>query len=41
MKLSLHYSPSQILVMYLNAVYYGNGYWGDVAAARGYFHTNP
>ncbi len=40
-KLSLHYSPSQILVMYLTAVYYGNGYWGDVAAARGYFHTNP
>lgn len=40
-KLSLRYSPSQILVMYLNAVYYGNGYWGDVAAARGYFHTTP
>ncbi len=27
--------------MYLNAVYYGNGYWGDVAAARGYFGVNP
>ena len=24
----------QVLVMYLNAVYYGNGYWGDVAASR-------
>ena len=24
--------------MYLNAIYYGNGYWG-CAAARGYFHT--
>jgi membrane peptidoglycan carboxypeptidase len=40
-KLSLRYSPSQILTMYLNAVYYGNGYWGVLAAARGYFHTNP
>ena len=27
--------------MYLNAIYYGNGYWGDVAAARGYFGKDP
>ena len=40
-KLSLEYSKPQILAMYLNAVYYGNGYWGDVAAARGYFGRNP
>lgn len=40
-KLSLAYSKAQILDMYLNAVYYGNGYWGDVAAARGYFGTAP
>ena len=40
-KLSLHYSPSAILSMYLNAVYYGNGYWGDEAAARGYFDVSP
>jgi membrane peptidoglycan carboxypeptidase len=40
-KLSLSYSKAQILAMYLNAVYYGNGYWGDVAAARGYFGKNP
>jgi penicillin-binding protein 1A len=40
-KLSLSFSKSQILVMYLNATYYGNGYWGDVAAARGYFGTSP
>jgi membrane peptidoglycan carboxypeptidase len=40
-KLSLSYSKPQILAMYLNAVYYGNGYWGDVAAARGYFGKSP
>ena len=40
-KLSLVYSMPKILEMYLNAVYYGNGYWGDVAAARGYFGTRP
>lgn len=27
--------------MYLDSVYYGNGYWGDAAAARGYFGLNP
>lgn len=36
-KLSLRYPKSQILDMYLNAAYYGHGYWGDLAAARGYF----
>jgi penicillin-binding protein 1A len=36
-KLSLGYSKEEILGMYLNSVYYGNGYWGDVAAAQGYF----
>jgi penicillin-binding protein 1A len=41
LKLSLSYSKQQLLDMYLNAVYYGNGYWGEVAAARGYFHTTP
>lgn len=41
MKLSLTYSPPWILAMYLNAVYYGNHYWGDVAAARGYFGLAP
>jgi membrane peptidoglycan carboxypeptidase len=40
-KLSLHYSKAEVLNMYLNAVYYGHGYWGDVAAARGYFNTSP
>jgi Transglycosylase len=40
-KLSLEYPKSQILTMYLDAVYYGHGYWGDVAAARGYFGVDP
>lgn len=40
-KLSLRYSKAQILNMYLNSVYYGHGYWGDLAAARGYFGLSP
>ncbi len=27
--------------MYLNAAYFGNGYWGEAAAARGYFGVSP
>jgi membrane peptidoglycan carboxypeptidase len=40
-KLSLGYPRSEILNMYLNTVYYGHGFWGDFAAARGYFHADP
>jgi hypothetical protein len=40
-KLSVTYSKPQILDMYLNSIYYGNGYWGDTAAARGYFGSDP
>ncbi len=36
-KLYINYSKAQILSMYLDAVYYGNGFWGAAAAARGYF----
>lgn len=40
-KLSLDYSSGDILSMYLNAAYFGNGYWGEAAAARGYFGVSP
>lgn len=40
-KLSLTYRKSELLNMYLNVVYYGHGFWGYVAAARGYFQTSP
>jgi membrane peptidoglycan carboxypeptidase len=41
LKLSLGFSKSEILEMYLNAIYFGNGYWGYVTAARGYFGVSP
>lgn len=37
-KLDARYTKNQILSMYLNAIYYGNGYWGIDQAAQGYFH---
>jgi len=40
-KLSLTLSKPEILEMYLNAIYFGHGYWGYVAAARGYFGLDP
>jgi membrane peptidoglycan carboxypeptidase len=40
-KLSLAYSHEQVLSMYLNSIYYGNGYWGVVAATCGYFGVSP
>jgi membrane peptidoglycan carboxypeptidase len=40
-KLSLHFPKPTIMSMYLNAIYYGNGYWGDEQAAHGYFDTSP
>jgi penicillin-binding protein 1A len=40
-KLSLSYTKPQILSMYLNAVYFGHGFWGATTAAEGYFGVNP
>ena len=41
LKLSLSYSKPEILEMYLNAIYFGNGYWGYATAAHGYFAVDP
>ena len=35
------YSKQQILEMYFNEIYYGNGAWGIAQAARFYFDKNP
>ena len=35
------YSKQQILEMYFNEIYYGNGAWGIAQAARLYFDKNP
>jgi penicillin-binding protein 1A len=40
-KLDLHYAKQQILLMYLNTVYFGHGYYGITAACLGYFHRFP
>ncbi|MDF3291568.1 biosynthetic peptidoglycan transglycosylase [Streptomyces silvisoli] len=40
-KLDHHWSKPKMLRMYLATVYFGHGYWGLDAAARGYFHTSP
>jgi membrane peptidoglycan carboxypeptidase len=40
-KLGLHWSHRQLLAMYLNVNYYGNGFWGVRQAAEGYFQTPP
>lgn len=41
LKLDANYSKPQILEMYLSSVYFGHGYWGLPAAARGYFGRRP
>jgi len=35
------YTKNQILEMYFNEIYYGNGAWGIAQAARLYFDKNP
>ena len=39
-RLEERYSKAQILTAYLNAVYFGDGYYGVEAASRGYFGTS-
>ncbi len=41
MEFERNYSKKQILEMYLNEIYYGNGAWGIAQAARLYFDKNP
>jgi membrane peptidoglycan carboxypeptidase len=40
-KLERRYSKTEILTMYLNAAYYGDGQWGVVQASRTYFGVSP
>lgn len=40
-KLDLRWGKQQILLMYLNTVYFGHGYYGVTAASRGYFGRSP
>ena len=40
-KLEAEYGKRQILEMYLSSVYYGHGYYGLNAAAKGYFGERP
>ncbi len=35
------YSKDEILELYLNIIYFGDGYYGIAQAAEGYFHTTP
>jgi penicillin-binding protein 1A len=41
LKLDGHYTKPAILSMYLSAIYFGNGYYGVLAASEGYFGLSP
>ncbi len=41
LKLEGHFTKQAILDLYLNAVYYGHGYYGIAAASEGYFGVVP
>ncbi|HJV36844.1 MAG TPA: PBP1A family penicillin-binding protein [Geomonas sp.] len=41
MEFEKKYSKDQILEMYFNTIYFGNGAWGVAQAARLYFDKNP
>lgn len=40
-KLEQRYSKREILNLYLNAIYFGHGYYGVAQASRGYFSESP
>ncbi len=40
-QLSKNYKPEQILELYVNTIYYGNGYYGIKQAAKGYYNKEP
>jgi len=40
MKMEQYYTKDEILELYLNQIYYGNGAYGAEAAARAYFHKS-
>src|SRR5579872_4350837 len=40
-KLDSHYTKDQVLLLYLNAAYFGHGNYGLAAAADGYFGLTP
>jgi penicillin-binding protein 1A len=41
LKLDGHYTKAAVLSMYLSAIYFGNGYYGVLAASEGYFGRLP
>jgi membrane carboxypeptidase/penicillin-binding protein len=41
LKLRGHYTAEAVLSMYMSAIYYGNGYYGLLAASEGYFGLSP
>ncbi|MGL4372904.1 MAG: transglycosylase domain-containing protein, partial [Turicibacter sp.] len=40
-ELEQHYSKDEILELYVNAIYYGDGYYGIADATLGYFQKEP
>ena len=40
-ELEKNYSKDEILELYLNLIYYGNGNYGIYDASKGYFNKNP
>lgn len=40
-ELEKNYSKKEILELYVNVIYYGDGYSGIKQASRGYFNTSP